>query len=338
MTQSVLPVSVDRFQAEGIDSRLTPIQAIHRWANQMELKRLPEDATREDKRAAYAKDHAAGQALIEMLVEDLEKISGRKFEKAATVIGPSGLSGARAWMAITLEIYVLTKFERIIKSLQCINRTDKRWFFPMSPVSLERENADFQHLAIDGEVYDVRMKNISFKCPDDFVRRIPGHAQKKLRLLATTHFNYKPKILDGTLVGFQRASESVPLREEINLLDPALVVQFANESYCRTHNLPRYVAVDHWFEPCDGPVWRFLVKSVSIAKILAESTLYCVVALLIAGMAMNKINDSSQGAVTNFFENLIGCVGLIIGIVMFLLSSQLAYQRLTRRFRRWPIF
>lgn len=108
----------------------------------------------------------------------------------------------------------------------------------------------FSLLQDDRKVHTLTLSHTSRKSPDDFVRKIPTVAQRKLKVLQRTHFDYRPKILEGR-VAEETIERKRPVMEVLE--DPALVIEIANQTY----------AITRWVEPFPSEARRLVTRFTS---------------------------------------------------------------------------
>ena len=165
-----------------------------------------------------------------------------------------------------------------------------------------KENGEFTflHLKVDHRIHELRMRDISYKCPDDFTRSIPAHAKRKLAVLQQTKFDYQPKILDGELTNdyVKISRRFVPILSEV-VRDPAIAITICERKF----------AVDHWYEPYQSDLQRAWTSFHTSPK-WAYSVLFplWMVAIYALYLATSNITLSLAGGVMVILSLLIGMI------------------------------
>jgi hypothetical protein len=169
-----------------------------------------------------------------------------------------------------------------------------------------------------GSTYKATLKNCAYKSTDDFTRRIPSWIQKKIDLLETTHFDYRPKILDGFLVKENLLASPLQkfktnVKEFVEAVqDPALAISIGEHHY----------ALDYWKEPFQYATTRKLQTLFSFQRLMA--------AFFIAGLIVSFVGAAS--CIPGVFQNkLTSGLGLLTFAISTFSSSVACIAAMTKR-------
>lgn len=301
-------------------------------------------------------DLADANRLLVWLTEDIQLMTQRRVGCSQVVISKKvkeSFDGPqRRVQALKEEVcnglfYALDAMVCNIKDQRAGIFTDSVWYFSMSPVKMTPGRAEFTHLGLDNRLYKVIFVDPALKCPDDFTRRIPKHAQHKLDLLKRTHFDYRPKVLDGLLVEEEVLRHKNWLATKVRntawaisdgieefMMDPAIAVSIGNKEFKLPNVTSNLFAIDFWKEPFPSELKRFgqrILHSWSL-----RFAWFAVVGLLAFwGMFVNFNVLAMPSSDWNTFLSTVIFIGraALLGFGLFGLGGlgvQIAYK-----FKRW---
>lgn len=221
----------------------------------------------------------AANEFLYQIRSDIALITGRRVGQATGAVSAEpGWNRHFQGNFKTLLDNLKAKKDKTVEGVSAAQR------FPIGQVSLftnEAKEASFTMLLNDHKVHTIRMRNVSVRCPLDFSRSIPSHAQGKLAALGATHFDYQPKILDGELIE-DTAEDQRPF--SLFMDDPALVIKVADNLY----------AVDHWREPYASSLqrkcqWFFQHPNWDLVGIGVSALVALVIFFFICGIGVEGI-------------------------------------------------
>jgi len=181
--------------------------------------------------------------------------------------------------------------------------------------------AGFTHLGVDHVVRSIQFAEPCFKPVDDFTRSIPKHAQRKLKVLESTHYDYEPKILDGVLVSEKEEQRATPFQDWCEWMqDPALAIRIDGPTQGSYRDdtaaaFDRY-AIDFWREPYQGDLQRTWTwaKNNPIMKALFV-WMPLAVAMFFVAFVLGKMPWNAEAS---FLQGTIGVLGVLamLGVVI----------------------
>lgn len=150
-------------------------------------------------------------------------------------------------------------------------------FLPIDHLKFIGDTCSFGHLDVDG-LHKISLCNYCLRRVDDYPKKIPASAKKRLNLLSKTSMDYSPKILDGLKVHEQVIGKP-RLHFEINP-DPALVIlvedYYVHNSCLEWVRTKTHYVIDHWSEPFESRTqksWKWLKASWRTMALAAISLL-----------------------------------------------------------------